>query len=68
MFDDNDSFIDYSTQISNQDFIDEKIEEPAPKRTRLARKLSEEKLPGDETFPVNFFSLTIFKTQRYLVP
>lgn len=57
-YDDDDSFIDNTTQVD-----DEIIETPT-KRKRLTTKSSnEEKEPGDETFPVNCFSLTISKTK-----
>ena len=65
-YDETSSFIDNSPQDQGHDQeIDfEEINVPPPKKSRLTKKvvnINDEKLPGDETFPVNAFSLTISK-------
>lgn len=66
-YDENDSFIDNSPQLREDE--DEEHQEdilpPPSKKTRLlkAKINGEDKLPGDATFPINCFSLTVSKSK-----
>ena len=73
-YDETSSFIDNSPQEQGhgQEVDCEEIYVPPPKKSKLTKKLvhiDNEKLPGDETFLVNAFSLTISKCKgKYIFP